>query len=213
MKVNKLLGTMGIAVLMLTSCSTNDGSEHSEEFQKSENDINPDFADLDDTADTLREPVSIDDFESETIPSNTEVTYDLDVEMEEEGNFQLDTRATIENTSDDAWKELVFYVIPNAFTEENKPDEVGGANELDMQSVQVDGENVPYSLENDTLALELEEPLEKGEKLEADIAYTFSLPEDGFRFTQCLQHIAMAGIKKIITRLENRIIQISAISP
>lgn len=175
---------MGIAVLMLTACATNDGSEQKGELQKSQKEINPDFADLDDSADTLHEPVSIEDFEPETIPSNTEVTYDLDVKMEEEGNFQLNASSMIESTSDDAWEELVFYVIPNALTEENKPDEVGGANELDIESVQVDGENVPYSLENDTLALELEEPLEKGEEVEADIAYTFSLPEDGFRFTQ-----------------------------
>src|SRR5699024_12808920 len=102
---------------MLTACVTNDGSEQKEELQKSENDINPDFVDLDDSADTLHEPVSIEDFELETIPSSTEVTYDLDVKMEKEGNFQLNASAMIDNTTDDACEELVVYVIKNDFTE------------------------------------------------------------------------------------------------
>lgn len=190
MKLKIHMFRIGVVVLLLltAACSpendSNDNEANNDEnSQESEDDIAPAFADIEDATDVIQDSVSLDDFEAETIPSNTDASYEMDVQMDEEGTFELDTHVTIENQSDDTWDHLVFYVIPNAFTEENKPEDIEGASEVDMEEVEVNDANVPYSLEDDTLAIELENPLESGESTETDISYTFTVPEGGFRFS------------------------------
>lgn len=191
MKIHNYMSRVIALVLFLfiAACSPDENSQeeeanNAEDLQQSEDEIAPAFAEIDDSADIIQDTVSPDDFETETIPSNEDVAYDIDLTMDEEGAFQLDTHVGIENQSDEAWKDLVFYVIPNAFTEDNKPEMIEEASDFEMESVQVNDTDIPYSLDDDTLALELDDPLESGESTEADITYTFTVPEEGFRFSQ-----------------------------
>src|SRR5699024_10195449 len=94
----------------------------------------------------IQDLVSLEDFRSETIPSSANVTYELDLKMDGDGTFQLDASILVENLSKDAWEHLVFYVIPNAFTEENKPDDVDGASKVEIQTVQINDKDTLYYL-------------------------------------------------------------------
>lgn len=162
--------------------SNNEDDE--KEGRESDDRVQPMFAEIDDRPITIQEPVSRDDFEMETIPSETNAMYDLDLQMDDDGMFHVDAHITVENQSEDVWEHLVFYMIPNAFTEENKPKDVEGAAEVNVETVQVEDEDVVYSLDGDTLALELEDPLNDGDNTEVTVSYTFTLPEGGIRFTE-----------------------------
>src|SRR5699024_10790380 len=174
-------------LLSAAACSMDDVSQEENNDEgnvpKTEENVQPVFAKKEAEPLVIQEPVSHGDFRSETIPPSANVTYELDLKLDEDGTFQLDASISVENLSEDAWEHLVFYVIPNAFTEENKPDDVDGASKVEIQTVQINDKKTLYSLDGNTLAIELEEPLKNGKEVEANIAYMFTVPDGGFRFT------------------------------
>lgn len=114
-------------------------------------------------------------------PGN-ESEYDINMEMDVEGNFKIHSTTSIKNISTDKWEQLMFYFIPNMFTETNsyleKPSTVK------VESINLNGKKVKFNLEKDTLTVPLNKKLEPNQNVVVDIKYEFTLPEKGYRFTQ-----------------------------
>ncbi|MFD6439857.1 M1 family metallopeptidase [Peribacillus sp. NPDC060186] len=122
------------------------------------------------------------EFSPKGLSPGSESEYDINMEMDVEGNFKIHSTTSIKNISTEEWKQLIFYFIPNMFTETNsyleKPSTVK------VESINLDGKTVKFNLEKDTLTVPLNEKLEPNQNVVVDIKYEFTLPEKGLRFTK-----------------------------
>ncbi|WP_330502008.1 M1 family metallopeptidase [Peribacillus frigoritolerans] len=122
------------------------------------------------------------EFSPKGLSPGSESEYDINMEMDAEGKFKIHSTTSIKNISTDKWEQLMFYFIPNMFTETNsyleKPSTVK------VESINLDGKTVKFNLEKDTLTVPLNEKLEPNQNVVVDIKYDFTLPEKGYRFTQ-----------------------------
>ncbi|MDM5292994.1 M1 family metallopeptidase [Peribacillus simplex] len=122
------------------------------------------------------------EFSPKGLSPGSESEYDINMEMGVEGNFKIHSTTSIKNISTDKWEQLMFYFIPNMFTETNsyleKPSTVK------VESINLNGKTVKFNLEKDTLTVPLNEKLEPNQNVVVDIKYEFNLPEKGYRFTQ-----------------------------
>lgn len=69
------------------------------------------------------------------------------------------------------------------FTEENSTT-LPSPSTIDIRKITVNGESIDYTLENDTLELSLINEVVPQKETNVDISYSFTLPKEGFRFTQ-----------------------------
>lgn len=53
------------------------------------------------------------------LPSGSEAKYEIHLEMDSFANFKVQSMTTVKNLSADKWNYLIFYFVPNMFTEEN----------------------------------------------------------------------------------------------
>ncbi|MCA1055364.1 hypothetical protein LCM10_10240 [Rossellomorea aquimaris] len=116
--------------------------------------------------------------------SNTRANYMMDVSLGEDDTFTIEATAVVNNQSDDEWKDVGFYFIPNALTDAEKPASVKGSVQTAISSVKSSDTDLEYSLENDKLVVTLDEKLPPGEKKWITFNYTLKVPEDGLRLSR-----------------------------
>ena len=121
-------------------------------------------------------------FTPEVLNAGNESQYEIDFEMNEQGNFEVNSTVKIKNTSDDPWNQVVFYFIPNMFTEENSP-KLKKPAVVEIKTVKVNGKNASFTLNKDTLSVQLKKELRPKKETKIAVEYTFSLPQKGERFT------------------------------
>ncbi len=121
-------------------------------------------------------------FTPTVLSAGNENQYSIDLEMNEQGIFQIDSTVTVKNTSDDQWNQVVFYFIPNMFTKENSYLETPSI--VDITSIKVNGTSASFTLEEDTLTVPLETALLPENEVNIEVQYSFTLPEYGRRFTK-----------------------------
>lgn len=114
----------------------------------------------------------------------SKAAYEMQLEMD--GNGEFDTAVTIQvkNKSDDDWDELVFYFIPNVFKEGHAFESVKGSAKVKMKEIAVNGEKADYSLEKDTLKIVLPNNMKEKRKHTVKVEYEFTPPEQGVRFSK-----------------------------
>jgi hypothetical protein len=128
-----------------------------------------------------------DPYSPKSIPSGNNSRYDINLKMDNAGEFEVETKIKIKNTSKDTWNELAFYFIPNIFTENTLKElsnPLVSPGTLSFQEVEVDGEKVEYSLVKDTLKVLLKNELVSNGEIRVRFKYNFTLPENGLRFTK-----------------------------
>ncbi|PAV28210.1 hypothetical protein CIL05_17750 [Virgibacillus profundi] len=130
-----------------------------------------------------------------TVPPGSDSQYDIELTMTKEGKLDLEATVILNNISQDSWNDLVFYFIPNIFTENtsqelNYPLEVPAT--IQLHNVTLDGEQVDYNLEKDTLSIPLSKELEPGNVVRVNFDYEFTLPEGGVRFTKSNENYHLA---------------------
>ncbi|GAB3056131.1 M1 family metallopeptidase [Virgibacillus ainsalahensis] len=134
-------------------------------------------------------------FTPKTVPPGSDSQYDMELTMTKEGKFNVEAKVIINNTSQDSWNDLVFYFIPNIFTE-NTSQELNSSIEVpatvQLNNVILDDEQVDYNLEKDTLRIPLAKGLEPGNSVSVHFDYEFTLPEGGLRFTKSNQNYHLA---------------------
>ncbi|MFB4475427.1 hypothetical protein ACDI16_21375, partial [Oceanobacillus caeni] len=123
------------------------------------------------------------DFLPKNSSFGSETNYDITLTMNSEGIFNVTSTSYIKNISDDKWNELVFYFIPNIFTEKNSPTLKQNAT-VKIDNIIVDGKTMNFSLDKDTLTVPLSEKLYPNKTVVVEISYMFTLPEEALRFTK-----------------------------
>ncbi|RZT15511.1 M1 family metallopeptidase [Fictibacillus sp. BK138] len=109
-------------------------------------------------------------------------SYNLDIKMHPSGKFDVMAIIQVTNKSSESWKEILFYLIPNMYTEKNKPESIPGASELKIGKITVNGAETSYDLYKDTLKINLKSKLAPRNHAEVRVRYSFTLPEEGKRF-------------------------------
>ena len=126
-------------------------------------------------------------FSPNTVPAGSDSQYDIDLKMTEDGIFHLNATVNIKNISQDSWSDLVFYFIPNIFTEETSlelQNPLKAAAMVKLHNINLDGKKVDYHIDKDTLSIPLSKKLEPDSQVKVEFQYEFTLPEGGLRFTK-----------------------------
>ena len=84
------------------------------------------------------------------LTAGSETTYEINVEMDSIGNFNVHSTTSVKNRSTDAWSHLLFYFIPNMFTKENSP-HLENPSTVKIERVNINGNPTTFQLEKDTL--------------------------------------------------------------
>ncbi|MDZ5473362.1 M1 family metallopeptidase [Bacillus sp. 31A1R] len=134
----------------------------------------------------------LDSFKTQTRENENEASYHLDVTLKEDEVFDVKANINIKNLSKDTWGDLIFYFIPNAFTEKNKPEFLESQAVVNIGEVLVDGKSVDYKLQKDTLQLLLDHPLNPNQELNVEVAYSFTVPTNGIRFSKAGENSYLA---------------------
>ncbi|MFY3790686.1 M1 family metallopeptidase [Ureibacillus sp. MALMAid1270] len=116
-------------------------------------------------------------FSPKGIPAGSNTTYNINLKMNSSEIFEVEANIDIVNDSKDTWNELVFYLIPNIFSEK-------APQALTIQEIKMDGEKVKYTLNEDTLKIQLKSGLVSNGETSVEILYDFTIPEKGLRFTK-----------------------------
>lgn len=135
-------------------------------------------------------------FTPKGISAESKTKYNINLKMNSSEMFEVKANIDIINDSKDTWNELVFYLIPNIFTEM-------GTGTLTIQEIKIDGENAKYTLEEDNLKIQLESGLvSKGER-SVEFSYKFTLPENGLRFTKNNGNLYLAQFYPMLATYRN----------
>ncbi|MBD1371188.1 M1 family metallopeptidase [Hazenella sp. IB182357] len=107
-----------------------------------------------------------------------EARYNPD-QQEVAGNMNV----TLHNNEKNAMKEVYFRVYPNAFRDwkygkEYKPNEPGF---IDISDVEVNGQKVKSEINETVMRIQLNKPLQHGDKVAIKMKYQLHLPEGGTR--------------------------------
>ncbi len=135
------------------------------------------------------------DFYPNTVTTGNDSKYDIRLSMNTEGEFRVDSKILIKNTSKDIWGDVWFYFIPNVFTEKtakqfNKPLYPPGT--VQLNKVAIEGERVDFILNKDTLRIPLKNKLEPNNEITVEFSYDMTLPEKGLRFTKSQENYHLA---------------------
>jgi hypothetical protein len=138
---------------------------------------------------------SVTSFSPEGVPPRSDSQYDINLIMDEKGTFHVDASVVIRNISNDSWSKLVFYFIPNLFTE-HAPQEIKSSLEepstVEFHEITLNDEQVKYNLSEDNLVIPLSQKLEPENDVKVDFSYSFTLPENGLRFTKSSDNYHLA---------------------
>ncbi|MEV5111265.1 M1 family metallopeptidase [Bacillus sp. LBA3-1-1.1] len=123
------------------------------------------------------------EFIPQEIKPGSKSAYNLQLEMNTDGLFNVEASISIQNQSDKDWSELLFYFIPNIFTKEYTPQMEKDAT-VRIKELSVNGKNTLFNLADDTLTVPLNEKISPGTVINVRVSYDFRLPEHGNRFSK-----------------------------
>ncbi|MFJ7936353.1 FtsX-like permease family protein [Sporosarcina sp. NPDC096371] len=130
-------------------------------------------------------------------------TYSIDMELDKNKLFHISAEIDVTNESQDTWNDIGFYFIPNAFTEEYKPEILQDAADVSITSVTVSGEEIQYDLSNNKLLLKLGNELMPGAKKRVEIDYTMKIPEHGNRLSRVDANFYLAQWYPMLAHYQN----------
>lgn len=137
--------------------------------------------------------------------------YELDLALNDQGEYTVTARIHVEKLTDAEWRDLVFYFNPNAFTAEHRDrlnpyqiDEIlKTPATVKVDDVLYNGEQVDYQLTFDTLTIPLPSSLEKGDAADVRVSYQFTLPEGGFRWNRIEDRQLLAQWYPMLATFQN----------
>ena len=117
--------------------------------------------------------------------SEAQGVYDIGLTLRKDGSFVVTTSIEVTNRSKDSWRDIGFYLVPNALNTEATPDyEAGSDAEVNISSLKVGGKPSNYTLTNNALTVDLPQLLKPGQTAEISVNYGLSLPENGPRLSR-----------------------------
>jgi len=151
---------VSLVSILFTGCSLKDGQESVEHTKK-----------------------GMFEFDPEEVPQGSESKYDILLKMDDDELFTINSSINVKNISNESWATIPLYFIPNMFTKTNSPSLSKPAT-LNIEKVILDRKNIEYSLKKDTLLIPLNRKVAPKETVNINILYSFTLPENGLRFTK-----------------------------
>jgi hypothetical protein len=145
-------------------------------------------------------------FKPESIPAGNDTTYNIDLNMSNDGAFNVQTKIDVKNTSEDSWNELVFYFVPNIFTEEVSKEisyPLTSPGTVMIKDVKIGDKKAAFTLEKDTLRIQLKSKLVPKDEIQLKIVYDFTLPKDGLRFTKSIENYHLAQFYPMLATYRN----------
>ncbi|WP_144510132.1 M1 family aminopeptidase [Bacillus sp. FJAT-22090] len=122
---------------------------------------------------------------SETALPGSRGTYKIDIQQTEDLRFHITAEIEVTNESDDVWKDVGFYFIPNITTVENKYYMLSTPGEAEITSIKgKDGEELSYTLENTMLYVTPTTNVKPGEKTSLIVDYLLLPPINGQRLSR-----------------------------
>ncbi|USG67273.1 hypothetical protein NDK47_08365 [Brevibacillus ruminantium] len=152
---------------------------------------------------TVQHQANLSSFTPESVPQGSEASYQLSFEMAEEGSFTANARISVKNTSADNWEQLVFYFIPNMFTDKQKAPYLPETAEAVITRLELDGVETAFQLVGDTLSVPLDQRLKPGEQREVKVDYRFTVPHGGLRFTKTSHSYYLAQAYPMLATYHN----------
>lgn len=146
-------------------------------------------------------------FTPKTVTAGNHASYDLNIVMSEKEEFEVIAKVNVQNKSEDNWSELVFYFIPNIFTKKTL-DSLGQSfahpGKVTINTVEIDGETVDYSLEQDTLKIDLNNELSPNSEVNVSFTYNLTLPDKGLRYTKNNGNYYLAQFYPMLATYRNK---------
>lgn len=130
---------------------------------------------------TIRE---LSGFTPHPVKNGNKSVYTLDLRMDQEGEFTVKAEIDVVNLSGETWDQLVFYMIPNVFTQRTSPDLFREDAAFKLGEVKLDGVKAAPKLEGDTLTVPLKPGLAPSAHAKVTVNYSFRVPEQGIRFSR-----------------------------
>ncbi|NRF94546.1 hypothetical protein HQN89_26935 [Paenibacillus frigoriresistens] len=127
------------------------------------------------------------DYKAQGVVNKNRAAYNLQLNLNENGELIVQASISVDNLSEDSWIKIVFYMIPNVFTEENKSklahpeDYAEDSAQFDMQEVLVNGQKAEFQLSMDTLSIPLKDTLNPKQNAQVSISYKMKLSKVGNR--------------------------------
>lgn len=153
-----------------------------------------------DTADVTQK---IKEEPSTQITNENRAEYHLQLTMNEQKTFSVDAKITVSNLSSDDWNQLVFYMIPNVFTQKDDLKVFKADAYFSIEKVLVNGIVAEYSLVGDTLQVSLSGQLHPGVAADVQILYNFRVPQEGIRLTQIEESFVLAQWYPMLATYQN----------
>ncbi|MGZ9583622.1 M1 family metallopeptidase [Paenibacillus marinisediminis] len=130
---------------------------------------------------SLRSLGDLKSYKPQYIANGSQASYDLNLKMEKHGQFNVNAKIKVSNVSADKWDKLVFYMIPNVFTDAKYLGVYRHDAKFKMIDVRVNGKSNLYSLEGDTLSIPLKKGLSPKGQAEVEVIYEFKPSTEGIR--------------------------------
>ncbi len=137
------------------------------------------------------------------VKNDNKATYDLKLEMANDGVFATTANIQVKNKSKQEWDELVFYFIPNVFTKGHSFTSVKGYSEIKMKQITVNGQKVAYQLEDDTLKVILPNSIKAKKTFAVKFDYTFTVPKEGVRLSKEKDNYYLAQWYPMLATFQN----------
>ncbi|PEJ59961.1 hypothetical protein CN692_04050 [Bacillus sp. AFS002410] len=117
--------------------------------------------------------------------------YKLSLKMKKDEKFEVQAYITVTNITKDKLNNIKLYFIPNMFTKENSPT-LQHPSKIHIKSIRVNDIQTQYNLNQDTLTIPSKVNLENNQTVSLSISYSFTLPDQGFRFTKQNENFFLA---------------------
>lgn len=133
----------------------------------------------------------------------SQANYELMLTMNTKAEFSTKAKIEVKNKSEEIWDELVFYLIPNVFSQGHSLETVKGFSEININAVKVNGEKVKFTLQDDSLKLELNDKLKQRQEAQVEISYQFTVPEEGSGFLKVNDSYYLAQWYPMLASFQN----------
>ncbi|MBO8156354.1 MAG: M1 family metallopeptidase [Bacillaceae bacterium] len=129
--------------------------------------------------------------------------YKIDLEVKDDGWLTVHAKIEVENLSNDAWDQVAFYFIPQAFLKETKPKFMETHANLENLLVLQDKQPLDYELNQGQLVIHLNQQFTPDTKQTFTITYDYQPAQKGLRLKRTEDSIVLAQWYPMLAAYQN----------
>ncbi|TFB22128.1 M1 family peptidase [Filobacillus milosensis] len=135
---------------------------------------------------------AVEAFTAQTPEAGNYATYDIELNVNEEGWIDVVATIQVENQSKDEWDQVAFYFIPQAFLEEHKPSYSEDSGQLENFQVTHNNQKLNHKFEKGYFTVDLEEKMTPESSKTLTISYRYLPALNGIRLKRTESSIVLA---------------------